>query len=953
MRNIIINALLFCFIALSNGSGDVIINEFAASNYASLRVNDSYPDWIELYNTADTAVDIRGYFLTDDSDDPFKWIFPTCVIEPYDFLIVIAYGEDTSFGDTLCTNFKLSRDGEFLGLYDRWGFPSDTITFGAQYPDKTFGRPLGGLHVWRYLENPTPGNPNDSIWGINITPEPQIYPLSGYYTSPQVVQITGTGTIMYSTDLSPPLDSGTVYVSSFTIDTTTVVRAQAIEHGKLPSKVVSRTYVFDSEADVPTVFITTDSRNLWNDTVGIYVVGLDSLNPNYNGRGREWERVCQIEILSNEDTITVLNAGLRIHGSSIRGVEKKPFRITFRGETIYKRLIPGFERDEYSQLVLRLGGEYRSKMRTPLMQLFGEQCGVLISHFHPVVVNLNGVFWGLYYLREYINPEYCNYHLGEGEYDVMDRGDARYGSDSAWVATKRFLRYTDLSTDSALEIATTLIDEWNLINYLSLFIWGQNVDWMYNNDLKVRRNDESGKWEWIVWDVDWSLGVYISGVFRTDIDIIPTVEERFQPFSLVMQNLDFRRLFINRLADLMNTLFSPENAIITIDSLANTIESTVEVDNIRWRRSYDWYEVIDSLRQFGIRRPDYVRAHIIVYFGLDDTAIVHIARCSGGRVALNTLPSDSVEFEGIYFAGIPITLKAIPNPGYKFISWRNDSVPDSFRVECDPVGGLEVAPLFVPYSMSYDGLTINELMAKNDSTICDSASEYDDWIELYNCSSDTINLSGCCVSDDLSDTFKYCFDEDIFLLPMEFKVIWCDDDTGQGIMHMPFKLTSRGEWVGVFAPPAFGSFLIDSLRFPELGADISYGRFEECIDSFGILDYPTPLESNEPPWISEYKSLPEAVNLSVIPNPFNSSCRITAPIGSKIEIYNLQGKLVWESQSQKEHINKDEETFSSRGEASTMKSFVWQPDKSIGSGVYLVSVSFGKWKLSKKIVYLK
>jgi hypothetical protein len=682
-------------------------------------------------------------------------------------------------------------------------------------------------------------------------------------------------------------------------------------------------------------------------------VGLDSLNPNYNGRGREWERVCQIEILTNEDTITVLNAGLRIHGSSIRGVEKKPFRLTFRGEIIYKKLLPGFERDEYSQLVLRLGGEYRSKMRTPLMQLFGEQCGVLISHFHPVVVNLNGVYWGLYYLREYINPEYCNYHLGEGEYDVMDRGDVRYGSDSAWVATKRFLRYSDLSTDSALEIATTLIDEWNLINYLSLFIWGQNVDWMYNNDLKIRRNDESGKWEWIVWDVDWSLGVYISGVFRTDIDIIPTVEERFQPFSLVMQNLYFRRLFINRLADLMNTLFSPENAIIKIDSLANTIESTVEVDNIRWGRSYDWYEVIDSLRQFGICRPDYVRTHIIEYFGLDGTDTVTILPCSGGRVALNTLPSDSVEFEGIYFAGIPITLKAIPNPGYNFSSWRNDSLPDSAKVECDPAGGLEVVPLFVPYSVSYDGLTINELMAKNDSTICDTAGEFDDWIELYNCSADTINLNGCCVTDDPSDTFKYCFNENIFLLPMEFKLIWCDDDTDQGIMHMPFKLTSRGEWVGIFAPPAFGSFLIDSLRFPELGADISYGRFEECIDSFGILDNPSPLASNESTWISEYKSLPEAMILSVIPNPFNSVCQITAPIGSKIEIYNLQGKLVWESQSQMNHINKDEEKHTHKGDGFTMRSFIWQPDESIGSGVYLVSVSFGKWKLSKKVVYLK
>ncbi len=119
------------------------------------------------------------------------------------------------------------------------------------------------------------------------------------------------------------------------------------------------------------------------------------------------------------------------------------------------------------------------------------------------------------------------------------------------------------------------------------------------------------------------------------------------------------------------------------------------------------------------------------------------------------------------------------------------------------------------------------------------------------------------------------------------------------------------------------------------------------------MDVPWCVKFNDTTGIAERVYLPEDIAIEAFPNPFNSSCRITAPAGSKIEIYDLQGKIVWESQSQMNNINKNEETFSSRGEGFTMRSFVWQPDESIGSGVYLVSANCKNIKVVKKIVYLK
>jgi len=194
--------------------------------------------------------------------------------------------------------------------------------------------------------------------------------------------------------------------------------------------------------------------------------------------------------------------------------------------------------------------------------------------------------------------------------------------------------------------------------------------------------------------------------------------------------------------------------------------------------------------------------------------------------------------------------------------------------------------------------------------------------------------------DDERDTvcFKLDFKTSLALISLNLTV---DEDTFN--IDSPELSYSESESLLCFAPSRDWD-TSTTIRF-------CINRLTDMIGT--EMDVPWCVNFNDTPGIVERKNLPEDIAIEVFPNPFNSTCRITAPIGSKVEIYDLQGKLVWESQSQKEHINKDEEKHTIKGERFTIRSFVWQPDESIGSGVYLVSANCKNIKVVKKIVYLK
>jgi len=155
--------------------GSLVINEFMASNDNIPVPGDegTFPDWIEIYNTGDVAIDMGGWYATDDLADPAKFQLPTdnpslTTIPPKSFLILYCDGTDTG----LHTNFKLSSGGEAIGISE----DGVTITEGYTYCDTgcdlgnpatdfSGGRNGDGATTWVIFDPtsstpPTPGTAN-------------------------------------------------------------------------------------------------------------------------------------------------------------------------------------------------------------------------------------------------------------------------------------------------------------------------------------------------------------------------------------------------------------------------------------------------------------------------------------------------------------------------------------------------------------------------------------------------------------------------------------------------------------------------------------------------------------------------------------------------------------------------------------------------------------------------
>lgn len=135
--------IISCF-STAWAQDSVRISEFMAVNDNGFDDEDrDEEDWIEIHNTGLETVHLDGWYLTDDADNLTKWAFPDVSLEPDGYLVVFASDKDRRDPlGVLHTNFKLSGDGEYLGLVrpDGQTVASEfSPTFPIQAPDISYG----------------------------------------------------------------------------------------------------------------------------------------------------------------------------------------------------------------------------------------------------------------------------------------------------------------------------------------------------------------------------------------------------------------------------------------------------------------------------------------------------------------------------------------------------------------------------------------------------------------------------------------------------------------------------------------------------------------------------------------------------------------------------------------------------------------------------------------------
>lgn len=526
----------------------------------------------------------------------------------------------------------------------------------------------------------------------------------------------------------------------------TALRARVWRPGTGMSEVVSETYFISPEGNntysIPVIAVSLDEGDLFDYEDGIAVPGVTfdswrvqnpgSTNPprsanNFWRRGRMWESESSFSLWVPGSNTPVLNGrlGLRVHGFSSRSFPKKSWRLYARsdyGASTFDYPIFESQTDEsYKRWILFSGsGDLnKAQMRDPVIQRILQPTGVETVDSRPAVLFLNGEYHGLYHIRERYDHHYFLRRKGieEENLEILSNNQLDYGDPWNNDFLKDFVNERDLADPEVYEAFTTLVDTLSFWTVFAANMYMSNRDWLPNNTemWRSKQADAQNDTRWYFASVDLDLGWGWAGQNDLNRDMIDEVlvsntlpgQPSFSYHGFVadmfrnaMENERFKNGFINRSADLMNTVFVPEYANTVIENYAQEIAPYMPEQIARWKLPAamgGWINELNFMGQFSEERPEIHRGHIASGLGTDGTyaLTLDVDNPEGGEVQVNTIRIDdntpgvtggaAYPWTGKYFNGVPITLKALPREGYTFAGWEGDlngsSAEKSFDTE--------------------------------------------------------------------------------------------------------------------------------------------------------------------------------------------------------------------------------------------------------------------------------
>ena len=649
-----------------NKSGVWISEVLASANKVTTYNEKESTDWIEIYNSSDTAVDISGWGLSDTLTRGRKWQFPQgTVIAPNEYKVILC-DKNTARNNPSepHTSYKIGRlKQEIITLTDQDGRVLDKLILPEMKTDVSYGRTVGRAGFF-YYDSPTPFKSNgEGFSGYAEKPEFSVKP--GQYQTVQYVEISipkGTQ-VYYTTDGSVPTQNSTPY-NGERLElqyVCHVIRARAFGTGETrPSEVLTGTFFISANHALPLVSIVTDPSNLWDKEVGLLTVGDNVVKepgklPFQNTVYRKVKKAgikyeCYIELYDDSGNLLIdQGAEIGTMGDYSLDMPQKSFK--FKAKSLYgaktfaAKLFPDRDYTEYKGFVLRNSGN--DSMWTRLQDGFQgalmDLSGATIAHqaWKPYAVYLNGTYWGHMNLRErtdrYMIAQYEGLPLSEA--DNMDllqgSGSVKYGSNKEYKAMIKKIKAGDPKKNPEdLQYILDNVDVDNFFEYMAYEMFFGNSD--IGNTRYYRLKTEGSKWRWILYDVDY--GLYMSdfnspksytkekgmGLMKIDNTI----------FRKLLSNDEYKKKFLAKLGEIFQKL-TTDVMIAKLNEMVKLIEPEMKLHWDRWGEENDqmvitevpvtadgayryWEKRVERLRNVCRKRPNLLWGYVQETFNLDD-----------------------------------------------------------------------------------------------------------------------------------------------------------------------------------------------------------------------------------------------------------------------------------------------------------------------------------------------
>lgn len=694
-------------------SESLIINEIMASNVDEwISPAFNFDGWVELYNPTDQTVGLNNMYLSDSPGNLKLWQMPS------NMGTIPAHGYRVIWFDSGTLNrknamFKLDVDGGTLYISDSYGKLITQQEYPAGMERVSYARTTDGGGEWSFTSNPTPGSSNNTSTfaqmqlGAPIVDQP-----SQLFNGSLIVnvQIPAGCTLRYTTDGTlPTLTNGeTSSTGQFDVPYTTCYRFRLFADDYLPSPVTSRSYIYRyQDYMLPVVSVITDPDFLYDDSIGVYVRGVNgrpgngqSSKCNWN---MDWERPVNFSyIMPDGEMVLNQDVNLEMCGGWSRAWTPHSFKLKGNKELGGSKNLdyPFFANKPYIRnrtLQIRNGGNNNNdRLKDGALQSIVLTSGIDIDgqSFRPAHEFINGDYVGMLNVREPNNKHfvYANYGWDDDEIDLFEISpDSFYvqkcGTDESYQYLLQ-LSADAANTETYEEIKQLLdIDEYAAYMAVGFYLGGS--DWIRNN-VKAFRYRDGGKYRFVMFDLDgsfsngsgmfsWFFGMeynYTFDLLYPSNTRITTDNTLVRLFRQLLQNNEFKKKFIDTFCIIGGSVFEPSRCNEVIDSLVAICSPAMALEG----RSGNVTSMGNNLKNnLSGRNNTMINALRNYYaFDLSQTSAQSAqlgSDADGARIEINGIDIPTGSFKGNLFA--PVKLKAVAPAGYTFQGWLSGAAHQS------------------------------------------------------------------------------------------------------------------------------------------------------------------------------------------------------------------------------------------------------------------------------------